>query len=488
MAQKKVNFSRPIVLDFQATNKERSFNETIKYKKSLNIKEFFKIKQDVFYRIPKEGKKSHTSLINDSTEFINNYINAKDVQIENLTKEIESLENELLELEQPDVDSNPFYPNNTFIRSNVLNTSGLPIWIMIQGVRREFKSYDVYKKAKLALGFSENERDTNIAQEVTEELLDNIPAGDDINNDKDLVLIDRIGTEGEIIDFDPNAVISINSYAVQCFEKQTYDNKGFCSIKYLNLVAQTQEVEFPLGGVLSNETFEDAGVKFTVGPRLDFQPDPNSSLPLGLVEAKGYMRFYKGSEVIEINPPSDKELGGPPQYASDGITRMFTKAPPDGDGYAFDPNCPDISNLFSEVLSDPDSYYYKTDYSWTWDHGTLFGGVKEKGRGTDVYGAPILRYDNEYIVELKSTTSEAFDRVYYAILTGNKKGQTDRLTFKKWEDKDLFNPSSHGTRLKYDPYKAQVYTDSSEGYTGLPEFKNTGYTYNRNNKQSSKLG
>ena len=37
MAQKKVNFSRPIVLDFQATNKERSFNETIKSKKYLNF-------------------------------------------------------------------------------------------------------------------------------------------------------------------------------------------------------------------------------------------------------------------------------------------------------------------------------------------------------------------------------------------------------------------------------------------------------------------
>ena len=32
---------------------------------------------------------------------------------------------------------------------------------MIKGVRREFKNYNVYKTAKLALGFSENDSDLN---------------------------------------------------------------------------------------------------------------------------------------------------------------------------------------------------------------------------------------------------------------------------------------------------------------------------------------
>ena len=49
--------------------------------------------------------------------------------------------------ENPNIPS--FFPNNTFIRSSVVNTQGLPIWIMIKGARREFKNYNVYKSFNL---------------------------------------------------------------------------------------------------------------------------------------------------------------------------------------------------------------------------------------------------------------------------------------------------------------------------------------------------
>lgn len=458
---KKINFTKSI----NNSKKDKDFNEAIKIKKSLNIKEFFKIKNNVFYRIPKQGKKSHTSLILDSEAFLNNYQDIRDSRINQLIKDIETLESELSELETPESDSNPFFPNNTFIRSSVVNTQGLPIWIMIKGVRREFKNYNVYKTAKLALGFSENDSDLNIAQEVSEDMLDNIPAGADINSDQDLILIDEVGTEGTIQNFNPNDVAEFYSLSAKCYERETYDNNGVCSIKYYDRLGVIQEVEFPLGGILSNNLYDDPGA-FTVGPRLEFQADPNSSLQFGLVEAKGYIRLYKGNDTFHLNSPTDEELGGPPQYSSYG-TRKFTLPPPDGDGFTYDDKGVDLSTLFSKIFNKSNSIYYNKDASHINENTK-----KEKGRGGDVYGAPILRYDNKYIVELKSTTSEPTNRVYYLdILTG----KVDYISIRKWKKADLHKPTYSNGRLKYDPARVNN------------NFSKIGYTFNRNGNQHSKL-
>ena len=457
---KKISFTK----DIGSSKKDKDFNETIKIKKSLNVKELFKIKNNIFYKIPKQGKKSHTSLILDSEAFLNNYQDIRDSRINQLIEDINSLEAELNELETPEVDSNPFFPNNTFIRSSVVNTQGLPIWIMIKGARREFKNYNVYKTAKLALGFSENDSDLNIAQEVSEDMLDNIPAGANINSDQDLALIDRRGVEGTIQDFNPNDVAEFYSLSAKCYERETYDNNGVCSIKYYNRLGVVQEVEFPLGGILSNNLYDEPGA-FTVGPRLEFQADPNSSLQFGLIEAKGYIRLYKGNDTFHLNPPTDEELGGPPQYSSYG-TRKFTQPPPDGDGFTYDDKGVDLSTLFSKVFNKSNSIYYNKDATHKFD------GKKEKGRGGDVYGAPILRYDNRYIVELKSTKSETFDRVYYIdVVTG----EVLRTSIKKWKKANLHKPTYSNGRLKYDPARV------NNGFSKI------GYTFNRNGNQHSSL-
>jgi hypothetical protein len=350
------------------------------------------------------------------------------------------------------------------------NTYGLPIWVMINGLKREFKNYDTYVTAKIALGFDESEPDQNILQEADEDILESIPSGDDINNDVDLVTIFEDKT-GVIEDLDFN--LDIKSMAVQCLEKETYDNNGECSIKYYDLKGQPQEVELMNTQLLTNNPNDDQ-ISRTVGPRLKWQADPESSLQHGLIEVKGYTAFYYGQDTFKYNEPTDIELGGPPQYSKWG-TRMFTEMPPDGDGYTFDDR--GDPGLWSSVLRDPNNPYYNTgasyyhDGNWYLDGGPL-------GSGQDVYGAPILRWENQYIVELRSvgsytSVSGMSSRVYFMWLTGGSKGGWDYMKkHSKWKDKGLHNPKydSKSNRLKYWP--ARVNND----------FNGIGYTFNANGK------
>ena len=56
--------------------------EVIKIEKTPNIEKFFSLYNEAFYNIPHEGDKSHHSLIERSSEYINNYIDPLDKKID----------------------------------------------------------------------------------------------------------------------------------------------------------------------------------------------------------------------------------------------------------------------------------------------------------------------------------------------------------------------------------------------------------------------
>ena len=453
----------------------RSFNDLTKSKKIIDSDSLFKIHEKVFYNIPKEGKKSHTSLIVDSRAYINNYIDPKDSLIEKLTREVDTLTDELSNKEQVELDGNPFFPDETFLKTSVVNSSGLPIWIMVNGVRREFKNYDTFVKAKTALGFNESEPDINILQEASEEILENIPSGPDINNDIDLVNINE-DIESAIEDINLNDFVNTKSFAVKCYEKFSYDNAGICEIKYKNEKFEDTIVTLNVGEVLT----DDLDNEFRVGPRINVQADPESTLKYGVVEVKGYTKFFLGNETIEYDIPTISEITPPPKYSKYN-TRMFTKPPVEGDNYTYDDRG---EEGVWEILNDPDHFYYDDDSGteYQYEHQLILATeFRTHGTGRDVYGAPILRYDNAYIVELDSP-DELFDDVYYLYLTsGNdgSKGEVGKLRRSKWEDKFGTSGDSKGSRpgygspgyrLKYDPGRVNE------------QFNKTGYTFNRNGK------
>ena len=130
-----------------------SFSELIKSNPNYTIPKFFEVYNNLFYNIPKKGEKSHHSLIEQSQEYINNYVDPLDLTLERLLELLEKKDEEFNLKENPEPKEHIFYPNGTFLRTYGANTEivegvpqALPIWVMQEGMKREFKSYDVYKK------------------------------------------------------------------------------------------------------------------------------------------------------------------------------------------------------------------------------------------------------------------------------------------------------------------------------------------------------
>ena len=89
----------------QYSNKEvkkildRDFESFQQKDKQKDIRRMFRLYNDVFFDIPKEGEESHTTLILKSRDFVRDFVDPKDVEIFDLTEQIADLNARILELE-----------------------------------------------------------------------------------------------------------------------------------------------------------------------------------------------------------------------------------------------------------------------------------------------------------------------------------------------------------------------------------------------------
>lgn len=77
---------------------DTTFNDFEPRNVDRDIERFFKLHNDLFFDIPKEGEKSHETLFIKSKDFLSDYIDPKDAQIFELTEEIADLNEEILNL------------------------------------------------------------------------------------------------------------------------------------------------------------------------------------------------------------------------------------------------------------------------------------------------------------------------------------------------------------------------------------------------------
>ena len=85
----------------------------------IKIKNLFQEYNSIFYDIPKTGILSHSTLFIQSRDYINDFYDPKDDQIEALLDRIETLEDELVELSNAEVaveKEHPVYSNGTFLK------------------------------------------------------------------------------------------------------------------------------------------------------------------------------------------------------------------------------------------------------------------------------------------------------------------------------------------------------------------------------------
>ncbi len=92
---------------------DRGFSEIAKTKDKLTTDNFFNLYQELFYDLPKQGKRSHTFLIEESTKYIGGYEDPKDDKIDNLIERLTEIET--AQIETPS--EHPLFRNGTAIRA-----------------------------------------------------------------------------------------------------------------------------------------------------------------------------------------------------------------------------------------------------------------------------------------------------------------------------------------------------------------------------------
>ena len=160
---------------------DRSFSEFFKTKDPVNVGRFFSIYEELFYDIPKNGEKSHKSIIKQSQEYINDYFDQRDEDITTLTERIIELEEELAKPDE--ILEHPFYKNGTIISTDHDN-EGIPDWnnmnYMDRGERRPIKDGaqgEVFKALIASLGYKGGTDSEEIAKVVPQIVFDGIPRG-----------------------------------------------------------------------------------------------------------------------------------------------------------------------------------------------------------------------------------------------------------------------------------------------------------------------
>tara|TARA_R110001632_G_scaffold41135_3_gene103251 strand:+ start:1664 stop:3751 length:2088 start_codon:yes stop_codon:yes gene_type:complete len=141
------NFAKSIISNQQAKEVLTStFNEVVISKEKFDSKKIKGIYEDLFYLIPKTGKKSHTSIIEQSTDHVYPEIN------ENYEDTIDSLTNDIVELSKSEsvlstpilTPQHPIYDNGIIvqegdIQGNFALDPESDLWYIQQGKKRKIE-------------------------------------------------------------------------------------------------------------------------------------------------------------------------------------------------------------------------------------------------------------------------------------------------------------------------------------------------------------
>ena len=128
---------------------DRSFSELTKTKDGINSANFFNLYRELFFDIPKEGENSHTTLMLESKNYINDYVDPKDIKLNELLERVIELEEEKNKFPT----EHPIYKNGTAIKYS-LNQG--PLGIMQEGRLRYVSNRSPnsqFNQLKRALGF-----------------------------------------------------------------------------------------------------------------------------------------------------------------------------------------------------------------------------------------------------------------------------------------------------------------------------------------------
>lgn len=157
---------------------DTSFSELTKTKDPINLDRLFRIYNELFYDIPKLGEKSHTTFIQQSLEYIRDYIDPKDAEIDALIDRIEVLEEELANNNEQE---HPFFSNGSFVSSD-LNGA---VYLMEEGRKRGIKGWSLIQTLLTIMGKKGQMQEEQFIM-LQPSTIDGIPSGPHIESEGDL--------------------------------------------------------------------------------------------------------------------------------------------------------------------------------------------------------------------------------------------------------------------------------------------------------------
>ena len=133
MAQENIKINKRLYSKSDVSdNIDLSFSELLNVDNRSNdvkIKAFFDEYNNLFYDIPKIGNRSHSTLFQQSRDYVNDFYDPKDDQIDALLERIELLEDDLLIATTETNAEHPIYNDGTFVM-----VEGNPtVYFMYQG-------------------------------------------------------------------------------------------------------------------------------------------------------------------------------------------------------------------------------------------------------------------------------------------------------------------------------------------------------------------
>jgi len=186
MAQERIRLKKKIYDKTSAGDLlDNSFSEIINSKDFIsntnldnNINRLFTLYNDLFYDIPKIGQQSHTTLFQQSRDYIGDYVDSKDEEIEALIDQIVDLEQKLSNQDQPN-EEHPFYRNGSILVDREANYN---IYYMDKATRRKIAgniSSELFLDLKAALGYKKNDSWEDATTIVSPSVIASIPPGPD---------------------------------------------------------------------------------------------------------------------------------------------------------------------------------------------------------------------------------------------------------------------------------------------------------------------
>ena len=161
-------FNKTIYSNADFKNKvSTDFTELSLPNDTIDIPLFFQQYSRLFYNIPKEGDNSHSTLIQESTDYLRDFIDPKDAIIEDLENIIEDLQRQLTDLTLPE--ENPIFKNGTLIKYDDR------YYFMDRGYKRAFRGFSA--KGFNALTKSLYNSDTSDVPELSKNMFLSIPRG-----------------------------------------------------------------------------------------------------------------------------------------------------------------------------------------------------------------------------------------------------------------------------------------------------------------------